>query len=200
MSPNRDEYNTQYVHYFGDAPTVSTIHGLELKRVVDEYGDIMYGLFDPDKHLLISYLKLMKAPNYYQVSLPSTMPEFQGQGWMTYLYDYAVLTDKLTIASDVQQTPAAKNLWLSLVRNYRYQIYTYDTRTHHKQLFDPSKVDPWDVTNRGHMILMTEWHTREIAESIELWKQNRGVRQERARMGVDHLFGPGTSSEDWWNP
>lgn len=200
ITPPRDEYNDEFTHYFNNAEIVDIIHSYQLKKHVDEWGDIMYGLFDPKTNLLISYLHLEKEPNYYRVGLPSTRPEYRRQGWATYLYDYAVLKDKLKIASDQNQTPEAKQLWKSLARNSRYKIFMFDLKTGKKIPYNGTNA-PWAIKNVKNIILITEQHSSEELALFESWSCQRGVRAGRRKSGKwDHLFGPGTSSALFWNP
>lgn len=186
--------NASYIHYFSNAPVVALIHNMVLKKAVDAYGDIRYGLFDPTHNILVSYLHLNKEPNFYQVGMPSTDPRYRRQGWATYLYDYAVLTDGLTIASDMSQTEEAKQLWLALIRNNRYEIFTLNVHTGEKLPYDPAN-SPWDRNNQKHTILITEQFSQELLEQIEQMSCKRGDRALRRKLGRDYLYGVGTSSD-----
>lgn len=194
LNPPRDEYHDQYLHYFTNALNIATVRGNILRKAVDEFNDIHYGLFHGHNNDFIAYMELEKKHNFYQVKMISTLNDYRGQGWITYMFDYAVLNDKLTIASDTHQTPQAKEVWKSLARNGRYKIFILNTKTREKTPFEPNDDAPWD--SKRETILITEQYsyTKEEIEEIK----NEDIRRKQARNVV--LYGPGTSDYMFWNP
>jgi hypothetical protein len=188
---SRDEYHDQYIIRFKNAEQLSTIRNLTLKRAIDQYGDRYYGLFDQEQ--LIAYLQLSKHDDYYQVLMQSTLNQYKGQGWMTYLFDYTVLQDKLTIVSDDRQTKLAKSLWQSLARNGRYNIYIWDQQTNSKTLLKSTDDSPWN--DRPAPLLIIEYDQQLYESLISHYKK----RIDHNIRPVD-MYGAGTSSEDFWNP
>lgn len=180
----RDEYNDQFIYHFEHALSVGKIGAYDLKK--NNNGDIYYGLFDNEN--LIAYLHLINLT----VSMISVDRDYRGQGFATYLMDYAVLNDNLTITSDTRQTPDAKTLWLSLIRNNRYDI----------SLSSTGELASQDDAKRI-------WNDKEdvylIAKASVLTEQERNIINEnekrRKRAGrKEYWYGPGTSSELFWNP
>ena len=200
LSSPRDEMNDNYRHFFKNAPTLATLPGGYLfKKVVDEFGDIRYGIFDRRGRVLISYLHLDIQRPYAIVSMPSTMSQFRGQGLMSYMYNYAVLKDNLTLMSDEQQTPEARNLWKSLHRNGLINIQLLDQKTNNTKPWNGDN-EPWDGNNKQTSRLIA---SKPITESLSMpYTLTKGIRFERKQLGMDDmgLYGPGTSTEDWWNP
>lgn len=189
--PSRDEYHNQFLSRFNKAEKVAEIQGKVLRLYVDEYSDRYYGLFDQDN--LIAYLQLCKEGQCYQVLMQSTLNQYRGQGWITYLFDYAVLHDKLKLVSDDRQTKAAKNVWKSLARNGRYDVFIWDRETNEKTLLKSDDDSPWnDLENP---VLIIEYNEQRFQSLIEHTKK-------RIEKGIDPvtLYGPGTTDVDFWNP
>lgn len=198
----RDEYNENYMHYFIKSPIVHVFPntGHLLKRDVDSYGDVRYGIFDNKQQVLISYLHLDKQGDWYVASMPSTMRQFRGQGLMTFLYAYAVTTDNLKVMSAVQQTPEAKNMWKSFASRGLFGVSLFDQQTQEVKPWT-TEIDPWDRANVNRYRLVALPHTTEELALLERYSSQRGERAARRRMGINDYsqFGPGTSSDLYWN-
>lgn len=189
-------YVDQYLHHFENSKEVATIKNMILKKSVDQFGDIHYGLFDATGKI-VSYQYLDKQDQFYVSSMPITRKEYQKQGWMTYIMDYAVLKDKLTVAGDTRQTPEAIKLWRALTRNARYRVFIYNKKTGEKNLFKSTGRKPWQGETED-TFLITE-HSQELVENQEKWF----VRMKRIRsrpLTEDSFYGPETSSALFWNP
>lgn len=179
LGVSRDEFNTGYVHHFRISALIRLVQGYELFRAIDRHGDIRYGIFEPKSGLLISYLHLAKENDHYVAVMPSTMYEFRGQGWATCLYDQAVLGDRFTVRSDVQQTPEAKGVWRALHRNGRFPIQILNTKTNEMRPYNGDD-EPWKGPDRDDTVL--------VAAS----KANNDINESN--------YGAGTSTELFWNP
>ena len=190
-NPPRDEYLDNHNFEFKNAVTVASIRSLELRRSDMDDG-IVYGLFNT-KDELVGYLQLDKYHNnIYTVRKVQLANAYKAQGFGTFLYDYAVMNDKLSILSDETNTGGihvSKNLWLRLKSNNRYQIVGFDTVT-----------DSIIPNATAEMIYNNEPNTRWLAippgatinESL-----TRIQRNMRDRYVV--WYGPGTTSEDYFN-
>jgi hypothetical protein len=102
-NPPRDEYIDQYSSRFIQSTAVASIKELTLKRVRTG-NEIHYGLFDK-LNRLVGYFHLEKYKDeLWQVILVQLAQAYKGQGLGTFLYDYAVMNDKLKILSDATNT------------------------------------------------------------------------------------------------
>lgn len=179
----RDEYNDQFVYHFEDAAVIAKVgaYGLKQKKRNDH---IYYGLFD--ENILVAYLHL----DNHKISMVSVDRSYRGQGYATYLMDYAILNDGLTISSDTRQTPEAKVLWLSLIRNGRYDIILSSTREPATQ---SNVSEIWNGREDVYLIAQARTVEPTIDEINEQKRRDRAGRKE-------YFYGPGTSSNLYWNP
>lgn len=128
----RDEYIDHQRMYFDHSPSVYQIHGLELKKYSPDDTTLWYGLIDtgPKTPVLAGILKLEKIPPGWQVRLIQIQQPYKSQGYGTFLYDYAVMNDGLTLLSDFSQTQGdlggSEGLWTKLYRQGRYRVCGYD--------------------------------------------------------------------------
>lgn len=201
LNDPRDEYNDNYIHYFDGAGTLSLLPGgYVFKKAVDDFGDVHYGIFDYKSTELLSYLHLTIEGKYAIVGLPSTAKEFRGQGLMSYMYNYAVLKDHLILMSDNSHTPDAKRLWKSLQSRHLYKISVIDLNTKETHEWDGSE-EPW-IGDKPNIRLVTEQYLKDEIALQESYTAKRGIRANRKRKGMDDmgLYGPGTSTAEFWNP
>jgi len=189
-NPPRDEYIDSYKYSLITAPTIATIKGLELKRG-GEAGEIAYGLFD--KKNLVGYLSLeLFKTDIYVVTLVQLAQAFKGMGFGTFLYDYAIMNDKLKILSDATNTDGkygSRELWTRLRRNNRYPIIGYDVKND-RELSD---VTDDDVYNNDPDI---RWLAIPPVETI-----NESLSRIQSTMKKRYVvwYGPGTSTENYFN-
>lgn len=134
INPARDEYLANYANYFNEASTVATIRNLTLKKAQTN-SDIHYGLFDSTEDL-VGYFSLYKPVDLkndiWCVALSQLEKKYKGQGYGAFLYDYAIMHDKVKILSGDTNTSGpfgSKELWLRLRTNNRYAVVGYDTET-----------------------------------------------------------------------
>jgi len=204
LIPDRDEYHDQYLYHFEKAKIIAKVNNHDLKKYKDDT-DLYYGLFRVDGHL-IAYFHLEKSNNYYQISFISVVNEYRGQGYMTYLFDYAINNDNLKIISDARQTFLAKDMWSSFVRNDRFKVYWYNIDTDEKILvkrinneFIPSPwIEPEDHTwkNAENIRLIAE--KKYITKEEERILKEQDLKRKQDRIIID--YGPGTTSAQFWNP
>lgn len=190
-NPPRDEYLDKFRYELSDAIPITKIKDLILKKS-DTGSEIHYGLFDPNDNL-VGYLSLYKYnKDIWVVSLSQLAQAYKGQGFGTFLYDYAVMNDKLKIMSDATNTGGphgSKNLWARLKNNQRYEIVGYDTST--DQIIPDATQD---------MIYDNEPNTRWLAiptnETI-----NESLTRIQDTMNNRYVvwYGPGTTTEDYFN-
>lgn len=190
-NPPRDEYIDQYTTAFTNADVIATIKDLVLKKVSDS-GEIEYGLFSKSNDM-VGYLSLYYyGKDIWVVSLVQLAQSYKGMGYGTFLYDYAVMNDKLTIMSDATNTSGVNgsvNLWNSLIRNNRYPVMGFDTETNEVfKVVDPAVVYNNKVTVRW--IAFPE--NKSINESI-----NESQSTMKKRFVV--WYGPGTTTETYFN-
>jgi len=200
---SRSEDISKFNQYITDAPIVGSIRQMVLKKHIDQYGDIRYGLCDQDNmDKLIAFFHISKQPdNTFIATTPITDPQYQRQGWMKYLYNYAVLKDKLTLISDDNHTPEAAALWRALAQQGLYDIYMFNKKTKEKRPFN-SGEDPWSIQNEKDWLLITEQLTQEDIVLQEQYSAKRGERAQRRKMGMDYpgLYGPGLDCPEVQNP
>lgn len=193
-SPSRDEYNDNYIHYFINAPTITTIPGTNyvLKISTNDQSDTKYGIFDPLHNNLISYLSISVNNGVAIVGLPSTDPEYRKQGLMSFLYSYIVLKDGYQLLSDDRQTPEAKHLWLSCKRNHFFNIDVIDIQTGKRH---PWKGDnePWE-SQTDNIRLIAYRFTNEQYTLSEQYTCRYGSRADRRRLAMDNPELYGTNS------
>lgn len=132
LNPSRDEYIQEYVKYFENIikymPNFNTIYSLDVPcdlKVAEYNGDLLYGLFTPNRDTLLSVLFLVKYKDFYQVQLIGTELELRNRGLVRILFDYAVKTDNIAVLSDTHQTKEAKLLWFSFLKYRLFNIYIY---------------------------------------------------------------------------
>ena len=127
--PAYDTYIDNYLMYFVNAPIIDSNNGLNLKQSMHN-DELMYGLFDPENTIVGLFVLLRYNDKYWQVMLSQIEQQYKGQGFGTYLYDYAIMNDRLSILSDSHQTEntdgSSWQLWCRLYRYGRYNVYSYD--------------------------------------------------------------------------
>jgi hypothetical protein len=190
-NPPRDEYIDQYHHLFDIAPTLAKIKDLVLRKV-ESSDEIHYGLFD-SKDRLVGYFSLDYAgKDIWTVTLVQLAQAYKGQGLGTFFYDYAVMNDNLKIMSDSTNTGGihgSRNLWDRLKSNGRYQVVGYDTKT--KQII-PDATPEMIYDNKPN----TRWLALPPGETInESISRIQGLMKKRSVV----WYGPGTTSEDYFN-
>lgn len=196
---DRDENNENFMHYFINAPLayVHTPSGYKLKRYMGEHGDVKYGLFTSDEKTLISYASFVKDGEWYISSMPSTIPEYRKQGWMSLIFDFAINEDGLRIMSDDQQRPKAQEFWKSIASRGEFDVHPYNTITQ-QSLDRSSENDPYLPKNQAThrwVATPTSLKDKHIRESFG---GGRGEMAAYRRLGVyDYAkYGPGTSNEE----
>jgi len=134
-NPIRDEYIEHKSAYFDDAAVVAKIRNLVLKKTTKD-DELWYGLFDPNspiQNCLIGLLQLQPYKSYWQVVFIQIVQAYKSQEYGTFLYDYAVMNDRLTLLSDSTNTfdilGGSEGLWKKLYRQGRYKVCGYDLYT-----------------------------------------------------------------------
>jgi hypothetical protein len=190
-NPPRDEYIDQYHQKFDDSEDLVSIKGLVLKKITTPT-EIEYGLFD-HKDRLVGYMALeYRGDSIWEVRLVQLAQAYKGQGFGTFLYDYAVMNDKLKLMSDSTNTGGphgSRTLWQRLIDNARYQIVGYDVKT--KTIIPNATIDQiYDNKPNTRWLAIPPNET--INESIE-----RIQSMMKGRYAV--WYGPGTTTEDYFN-
>lgn len=132
----RDEYIDSDAYKFHGLGDLDKIKEISLRRYSDQ-DNLWYGLIvnDNNQEKLVGILKLERFDNKWQVRLAQITEPYKSKGFATYLYDYAVMNDHLTILSDITQTEGdlggSRGLWERLYRNGRYTVcaFNLDTNT-----------------------------------------------------------------------
>lgn len=190
-NPPRDEYIDQYQFKFSDAEPLATIRDLTLKKSSSP-AEIHYGLFDSQDRL-VGYMSLeYRGDAIWEVTLVQLAQAYKGQGYGTFLYDYAVMNDKLKIMSDATNTGGphgSKSLWLRLISNDRYVIVGYDTQT---KTIIPDATPDMIYDNKPN----TRWLAVPPGETI-----NESLERIQSTMKNRYVvwYGPGTTTEDYFN-
>lgn len=184
VNPPRDEYLDDRNHHFRDSTPVATIKGLILKRSLHD-GDVFYGLFKDD--LLVGYVSLRQySEGMYQVGLSQIAPAHRGQGLGTFMYDYAILNDKLTVISDINQTPDAKKMWNRFRTNGHFIVKAFDLNQ--KQ---PVEATEEQVYSSDRLVWIAYPTGKSINESLEEINANYA--------GERYVVWYGASSEGYFN-
>lgn len=190
-NPPRDEYIDQYQHEFTGANNLATIRGLTLKKLVTPT-NIEYGLFD-SRERLAGYMSLeYRGDDIWEVVLVQLAQAYKGQGYGTFLYDYAVMDDNLKIMSDATQTGGphgSRSLWARLISNARYTIVGYDTKSNS---VIPNATMDMIYNNKPNTRWLALPPGQTINESIEQIQNDM-----KSRFVV--WYGPGTTTEDYFN-
>ena len=190
-NPPRDEYIDDHQQKFRDINSVATIRGLSLKKIMSD-DEIEYGLVD-DKDQLVGYLALEDAGNSMWVATLAQLAQaYKGLGYGTFLYDYAVMNDKLKLLSDATNT-SGKNgsveLWNRLRNNKRYDIVGYDVDTN--QIIPDATFD---------MIYNEKPNTRWLAlPSSKTINESLTYIQSNMKRRFVVWYGPGTSTPEYFN-
>lgn len=188
VGPPRDEYlEDRESRFDGSEISLATIKGLTLKRkVADDY--VYYGLFD-DKNRLVGYLSLELLDNgMYRVALSQLANDYKGQGYGTFLYDYAVMNDERTLLSDLTQTPSSKKLWQRFREQGRFNVDVYDTES--KQVVE---VPPEEVYGNENLVWIATTKGKTINECLTIL--NERYKGERYIV----WYGPATIGENYYN-
>jgi len=190
-NPPRDEYLDSHRWNFDNAQEVAIIKDLTLRKAASNT-EIHYGLFDK-KDNLVGYLSLDYAgSNIWEVTLVQLAQAYKGLGYGTFLYDYAVMNDKLRIMSDGTNTDGvhgSKNLWLRLKRNNRYSVVGYNKQTQNI-IPDATQDDIYnDSVDSRWMAIPPDKTINESITHIQATMKNRYVV----------WYGPGTTSEEYFN-
>lgn len=203
-STSRNENPEQYISHFpSNAPTVY-VHepsNFALKRAIDSYGDIRYGLFNPETNQLISYAHFSKGDNdWFISSMPSTAAEYQKQGWITLIFTFAVNHDHIKIMSDEQQTPEAKQMWRAFKSRGIFDVAVYNSNTNTVEPWTPES-DPYAAHHEDTHRLVAIPRSVKSKHLGESFASKRGVTAARRRLGIHDYgqYGPNTSSCDFIN-
>jgi len=190
-NPPRDEYLDKFQFEFADSVAVTKIKDLTLKKT-HEGAELNYGLFDP-KDNLVGYLSLYKhKKDIWVVALSQLAQAYKGQGYGTFLYDYAIMNDKVKVMSDATNTGGphgSKNLWLRLKNNQRYDVVEYDTQTDE---IIPDATPDMIYDNKPN----TRWLAIPPNETI-----NESLTRIQSTMHKRYIvwYGPGSTTEDYFN-
>lgn len=128
----RDEVIAHKSSSFANTPALIQIHGLTLKKCVVD-NDLWYGLLEDNTNNLVGILQLEQHNKYWQVRLAQIEEKYKSQGFGSFLYDYVVMNDGLTIISDVSRTSGSlggsRGLWEKLYRQGRFTVCGYNIDT-----------------------------------------------------------------------
>jgi len=133
---SRDEEIGVKSVYFTKQPTLKEVGDIALKKYVSpDNTEIYYGLVEINTTLkLIGILLLEKEGNLWQVRLSQVEEKYKSQGFGSFMYDYAVMNDGLTLISDFSQTSGkeggSRGLWEKLYRQGRFTVCGYNVDTH----------------------------------------------------------------------
>ena len=176
----RDEYIDSKVSYFNNANIVYTINNLNLKKYIStDQEELYYGLFDKSK--LVEILQLESIKQGWQVRLTQVQEPYKSQGYGSFMYDYAVMNDGLTLLSDTSQTEGqlggSKGLWEKLYRQGRFTVGGYNLETDEFITLSNSSDISDKIYNQKEDIVwiaMPKNHAETISEmQSRLQKQNK---------------------------
>ena len=190
-NPPRDEYLDQFRFEFKNAVPVAKLKNLILKKA-NTGSETHYGLVD-EKENLVGYLSLDKfSKDIWVVSLSQLAQAYKGQGFGTFLYDFAVMNDRLQVMSDSTNTGGphgSEKLWMRLKGNRRYEVVGYDTKT--KEII-PNATKDEIYNNKTN----TRWLALPPGETI-----NESINRIQSLMKKRHVvwYGIGTTTEDYFN-
>jgi len=127
----RDEIIACKSDYFTNKTPIATVNELALKKYETD-NDLWYGLVDSDD-LVVGILQLEREGKFWQVRLTQVEEKYKSQGYDSYLYDYAVMNDGITMLSDFSQTDGSlggsRGLWEKLYRQGRFTVCGYNVDT-----------------------------------------------------------------------
>lgn len=170
---------------------MAKIKNLTLKKSSNNL-EINYGLFDENDNL-VGYMSLYKfIQGMWEVSLSQLAQVYKGQGYGTFMYDYAVMNDNLKLISDATNTGGphgSKELWLRLRNNRRYDVVGYNTET--REII-PDATPDMIYDNKPN----TRWVALPPGQSI-----NESLTAIQSHMKKSYVvwYGPGTTTEDYYN-
>jgi len=190
-TPPRDEYIDKHQQKFVNLDTSATIRELKLKKYIN--GDeVSYGLLN-DKNQLVGYLSLeYQNDGIWMVTNSQLAQAYKGMGYGTFLYDYAVMNDKLKVMSDATHTGGihgSRSLWTRLIDHARYNIVGYDVSTH---TIIPNATPEMIYNNQPN----TRWLALPTNETI-----NESLQRIQSLIKDRYVvwYGPGTTTEDYFN-
>jgi len=160
--------------YFETSPTIYKVGDVHLKKYVNQSGnELWYGLVDQKHSALIGILKLEKFESYWQVRLTQIEEKHKSQGYGSFMYDYAVMNDGLTLISDTSQTEGdrggSKGLWEKLYRQGRFIVCGYNIDTDEIIPLENSSEISSKIYNQKEDIVwmaMPKNNQKSIAESL----------------------------------
>ena len=190
-NPPRDEYIDGYQSALINSPIVAKIKNLELRKDDSNSLELRYGLFNGSD--IVGVMTLESRDNdIWEVTLVQLAQAYKGMGYGTFLYDYAVMDDKLKLMSDATNTGGkhgSRELWSRLKNNNRYKIVGYDNDTQ-KVLPNAKEDDIYDnKTNTRWLALPPNTTINESLEMIQSTMKKRFVV----------WYGPGTTTPDYFN-
>jgi hypothetical protein len=189
-NPPRDEYIDGYWGALSNASTVAQIKNLELKKDISPL-EIRYGLFNKDD--IVGFMSLeYRGDDIWEVTLVQLAQAYKGLGYGTFLYDYAIMNDKIKLISDSTNTGGkhgSRDLWLRLKANNRYRIVGYDTQT--KQVI-PNATEADIYNNKPN----TRWLAIPPNDTI-----NESLNMIQSTMKKRYVvwYGPGTTTPEYFN-
>jgi hypothetical protein len=195
-SPIRDNDISYKSTYFPlGTPVIHEVHGLELKKIT-KGDELYYGLFDPQSPIRNTLVGLLQLEKYnsslWQVRLVQIEEKYKSQGFGTYLYDYAIMNDGLSVLSDTNLTEGglggSKGLWEKLYRHGRYTVCGYNLISNEVL----PNITPSEVFNQ-HDDLVCLATPKAVKESINEMI-TRINRQNKHR--VTEWYGPAVLGSD----
>ena len=190
VNPPRDEYLDSHSFVLQGAEPVARVLGLTLKAAKSPT-EIHYGLYDRQDRIAGLLSLDYMGKDRWQVVLVQLAQAYKGLGLGTFLYDYAVMNDKLTLVADSTNTSGphgSRKMWERIWQNSRYPVKGIDLKT--QEIFNATP----------EQIYINDPNIRWIAlpESAKINEAIQAIQSTMKQRSVV-WYGPGTTTEDYFN-
>jgi len=121
---------------------------------------ILFGIFDNESLIssVVGYFDTFNGKKYFVVLDAYTHKDFRQKGYATALYSFLIMTLRLKLVSDTEQTPSGEKLWTSIRKVFPAKVYDSNT----KKILPPGSVSDEEVyttdetKNRYRFIIESE--------------------------------------------
>lgn len=184
VGADRDRGLSDKVPIFASSAPVANIDRFQLRKTTKD-DEIYYGLFIANDNKkddfvdslkgnrinLLAYLEIEKYDDNKYISVYSEVdPEIRGKGYGTFLYDYAVMNDKISLLSDSRQTAGSKGVWLRAKAAGKYKVIPYNITTDQAE---PYKSED-EVYGSEHLVWLATPGEETINESLKRINSRNG--------------------------
>lgn len=196
-----DNQNDQFIKYFINVPTISMLPGGYIFKKAIQQADVTtlhYGIFDYKQQTLLAYTTIILNGTFGEIYNPFIMQAFTGQGLLSYMNYYAIFKDGIKLMGTVTGSGNIRALWEILYKRRLFKINVLNLNTNIAGEWDGQSDSIFNIGDLSNIRLVAELYSDIDCNSEKI----TNFRSVRRSLGMDDLgkYGPGTSSEGYWNP